>query len=328
MVDQTTKPRAFSGIQPTGTIHLGNYLGALRTWVDLQQTTDGIYCIVDLHALSVPREPGDIRRATLEVGRLLLSVGIDPDQSILFVQSRVREHTELAWLMQCSAGFGELRRMTQFKEKSESNDFVSAALFTYPALQAADIVLYDTDIVPVGDDQRQHLELTRDITQRFNSRYGDVLVVPEHRISEVAARIMDLQYPHNKMSKSADSPQGTVLLTDTEAEIAKKFKRAVTDNDAVVRYDPENKPGVSNLLSILAAARGTDPVSEADHYTQYGPLKADTAEAIIELLRPVRKRYEELDDAAVADLLAIGQAKAQEKATEVMDRVRAAVELF
>jgi len=328
MVDQSTKPRAFSGIQPTGSIHLGNYLGALRNWVDLQQTTDGIYCIVDLHALSLPREPGEIRRATIEGGRLLLSIGIDPDRSTLFVQSRVREHSELAWLMQCSAAFGELRRMTQFKEKSESNDFVSAALFTYPTLQAADIVLYDTDIVPVGDDQRQHLEFTRDITQRFNNRYGDVLVVPEHRISEVAARIMDLQYPENKMSKSAESAQGTVMLTDTDAEIAKKFKRAVTDNDGEVRYDPSAKPGVSNLLSILAAAKGTDPNDEAANYSQYGPLKTDTAEAIIELLRPVRKRYEELDDAAVSELLAIGEAKAQEKATEVMERVRSAVELF
>ncbi len=296
--------------------------------MDLQQTTDGIYCVVDLHALSVPRDPGVVRAATIEMARILLAAGIDPEQSVLFVQSRIREHSELAWHMQCVAAFGELRRMTQFKEKSEANEFVSSALFTYPALQAADIVLYDTDIVPVGDDQRQHVELTRDITQRFNSRYGDVLVVPEHHIPDVAARIMDLQHPENKMSKSADSPQGTVLLTDTDAEIAKKFKRAVTDNDGEVRYDPANKPGVSNLLTILAAANRTDPRDEAEKYTQYGPLKTDTAEAVVELLRPVRKRYSELDDQTVGELLSIGENKAKAKAAEVMERVRSAVDLF
>jgi tryptophanyl-tRNA synthetase len=328
MVDQNSRPRAFSGIQPTGNIHLGNYLGALRNWVDLQETTNGVYCVVDLHALSVPRPPGEIRAATIEAARLLLAIGIDPERSILFVQSQVREHTELAWHMQCVAAVGELRRMTQFKDKSESNDFVSAALLTYPTLQAADIVLYDTDIVPVGDDQRQHVEFTRDITQRFNSRFGDVLVVPEHQIPAMAARIMDLQRPENKMSKSADSPQGTVMLTNTEAEIAKKFKRAVTDNDAEVRFDPETKPGVSNLLAILASAKRTDPADEAANYSQYGPLKADTAEAVNELLRPIHKRYDELDDNTVVELLQTGQGKAQAKASEVMDRVRAAVQLI
>jgi len=328
MVMEDATPRAFSGIQPTGSVHLGNYLGAIRNWVDLQETTDGIYCVVDLHALSLPREPGEIRKATIELARILLAAGIDPERSILFVQSRIREHSELAWHMQCVAGFGELRRMTQFKDKSETNEFVSSALFTYPTLQAADIVMYDTDIVPVGDDQRQHVEFTRDITQRFNNRYGDVLVVPEHRISGSAARIMDLQNPTAKMSKSADSPQGTVLLTDSEADIAKKVKRAVTDNDAEVHYDPEAKPGVSNLLSILAAVNKSDPEREAEGYTQYGPLKADTAEAVIELLRPIRKRLQELDDGTVVELLSIGEHKARAKATEVMDRVRAAVNLI
>lgn len=323
------KPRTFSGIQPTGGIpHLGNYIGALRNWVALQDTTDGIYCIVDLHALSVPRDPGEVGRATLDMARVLLAVGIDPERSTLFVQSRVREHSELAWFMQCVTAYGELRRMTQFKDKSESNEFVSSALFTYPTLMAADIVLYDTDIVPVGDDQRQHLEITRDVTQRFNSRFGDVLVVPEAQISEVGARIMDLQNPGNKMSKSADSPQGTVQLDDTSDEIARKFKRAVTDNDAEVRFDPVTKPGVSNLLSILAAANGTDPADEAVNYTQYGPLKADTAEAVIELIRPVQKRMAELDDGTVTELLTVGEERAREKASEVMERVRRAVGLF
>ena len=322
------RPRAFSGIQPTGTVHLGNYIGALRNWAKLQETTNGVYCIVDLHALSVPREPGQIRRATIEAAKDLIAIGIDPDRSILFVQSQVREHTELAWLMQCVAAVGELRRMTQFKDKSESNDFVSAALFTYPTLQAADILLYDTEIVPVGDDQRQHIEFTRDLANRFNSRYGDVLVVPEHHIPEAGARVMDLQHPENKMSKSADSPQGTVLLTDSEAEIARKFKRAVTDNDGEVRFDPVNKPGVSNLLTILAVATDGDPVALAGNYTQYGPLKADASEAMIEVLRPIQKRRGELDDAATIDLLAHGADKARAVAGPVMERVRSAIELL
>ncbi len=322
------RPRAFSGIQPTGTVHLGNYLGALRNWVDLQDTTDGVYCVVDLHALSVPREPGEVRQATIEAVKDLLAIGIDPDRSILFVQSHVREHTELTWHMQCVAAFGELRRMTQFKDKSESNDFVSAGLFTYPTLQAADILLYDTDIVPVGDDQRQHVEFTRDLAIRFNNRYGDVLVVPEHRIPEAGARVMDLQNPGGKMSKSADSPQGTVLLTDSEADITRKFKRAVTDNDAEVRFDPERKPGVSNLLTILAVATDGDPVQLASGYSQYGPLKADATQAILELLRPIQKRRAELDDPEVVQLLARGADKARAVAVPVMDRVRAAVNLL
>ncbi len=331
-IQASERPRAFSGIQPTGTIHLGNYLGALKNWAAMQDTSDGVYCLVDLHALSVPREPGEIRRATIEAAKDLLAIGIDPDRSILFVQSHVREHTELAWLLQCVAGFGELRRMTQFKDKSESSDFVSAALFTYPALQAADVLLYDTDIVPVGDDQRQHIELTRDLAIRFNSRYGSdgepVLVVPEHRIPPAGARVMDLQRPEDKMSKSLDSPNGTVYLTDSEADIARKFKRAVTDNDAVVRFDPEAKPGVSNLLTILAVAGGGDPEELAGRYTQYGPLKADTTEAVLELLRPIQKRRAELDDAQVVELLGKGADKARVVATGVMDRVRAAVDLL
>ncbi len=321
------RPRAFSGIQPTGTIHLGNYLGACRNWVTMQDTTDGIYCIVDLHALSVPREPGEIRQATLEAAKDLIAIGIDPERSTLFVQSRIREHSELAWHLQCVTAFGELRRMTQFKDKSESNDFVSAALFTYPALQAADIVLYDTDVVPVGDDQRQHLELTRDIANRFNSRFGEVLVVPEHRIPAAGARIMDLQNPTNKMSKSADAVNGTVMLTDTAAEITKKLKRAVTDNDGEVRFDPENKPGVSNLLTLLAVANGEAPETVAERYEQYGPLKADAAEAIISLIEPIQARRAELDDGTVDAMLKMGEDKAREVATTVMDRVRQAVDL-
>ncbi len=322
-----TRPRAFSGIQPTGALHLGNYLGAIRNWVKMQETTDGIYCIVDLHALTVPRPPGEIRQATLEMAADLLAIGIDPERSILYVQSQVREHSELAWLLQCTAAYGELQRMTQFKDKREQAEFVSAGLFTYPALQAADVVLYDTDVVPVGDDQRQHLEFTRDVAIRFNSRYGPVLKVPEHRIPEAGARIMDLQHPENKMSKSADSPMGTVLLTDPPADIERKFKRAVTDNDAEVRYDPVNKPGVSNLLTVLAVCTDTDPDKVAENYTQYGPLKTDAAAALIEMLRPIQERRAQLDPASTAELLHIGSSKARAIAATVMERVRAAVDL-
>lgn len=327
MDTEPARPRAFSGIQPTGTIHLGNYLGALRNWANFQDTTDGVYCIVDLHALTTAHEPGALATASIEAAKDLVAIGIEPERSVLFVQSNVREHTELTWHMQCVAAFGELRRMTQFKDKSESNDFVSAGLFTYPTLQAADILLYDTDVVPVGDDQRQHLEFARDLAVRFNNRFGDVLVVPEHRIPEAGARIMDLQHPENKMSKSADSPQGTVLLTDTDAEIAKKFKRAVTDNDGEVRFDPVNKPGVSNLLTILAVATDGDPTALAENYTQYGPLKNDASEALIELLRPIQKRRAELDDATTKQIIAEGADKARAIAGPVMERVRNAVQL-
>ena len=322
------RPRAFSGIQPSGPLHLGNYLGAIRNWVRLQESTEGIYCVVDLHALSIPHPPGEVRANTIDLAADLLAMGIDPEASILFVQSQVPQHTELAWHMQCVAAFGELRRMTQFKDKSESADFVSTGLFTYPALQAADILLYDTDIVPVGDDQRQHVEFTRDIATRFNSRFGDVLVVPEHQIPAAGARIMDLQYPEAKMSKSNDSPQGIIYLTDSAADIEKKLKRAVTDSDGEVRFDPKAKPGVSNLLTILAVATDDDAETVAKGYSQYGPLKADAAEALIEMLRPIQAKRAELDPATTIELLRVGAEKAQARASVVMDRVRAAIPLL
>ncbi len=321
--------RVFSGIQPSGAVHLGNHLGALRNWESMQHDHDAVYCIVDLHALTLPKEPGEIRQGSLDIARILLAIGIDPDRSTLFLQSQVPEHAELGWLMQTTVSYGELSRMTQFKDKSDrSTGFVSAALFTYPALQAADILLYDTDVVPVGDDQRQHLELTRDAAMRFNSRYGDTFVVPEHRIPAAGARIMDLQRPDNKMSKSIDSPMGTVGLMDTPNEIEKKFKRAVTDNDGEVRYDPVAKPGVSNLLEILAAATDGDPRALAEGYTQYGPLKADVAAAVIELLAPIQQRVATLDDATVQAVLAAGAAKAAALAVPVMARARTAAGLL
>jgi tryptophanyl-tRNA synthetase len=316
--------RVFSGIQPTGEVHLGNYLGAFRRWVEAQHEDDAIHCIVDLHALTVPKDPADLRAKILGTTQILLAAGLDPEVTILFAQSQVAEHNELAWVMECTASFGELRRMTQFKEKADQADFVSAGLFTYPALMAADILLYDTDKVPVGDDQRQHVEITRDLAVRFNSRYGDTFVVPEAAIPPVAARVMDLQAPERKMSKSVDSPQGTVLVLDEPKVIERKFKRAVTDSGSEVRFDPEAKPGVSNLLAILAAATGGDPATLAEDYQQYGPLKADTAEAVIELLRPLQQRFAELaaDPAETSRILSLGAEKARKTASATMARVR------
>jgi len=327
--------RVFSGIQPTGPVQLGNLLGALRHWAIAQHEAESLFCVVDLHALTLPQDPAELRTATLQLAQLLIAVGIDPDTSTLFIQSHVPEHAELAWLMECTASFGELSRMTQFKDKSDSSGFVSAGLFTYPALMAADILLYDTDRVPVGDDQRQHLELSRDLAIRFNSRYGRglpddrVFVVPEAAIPPVGARVMDLQHPTRKMSKSADSPLGTVLVLDDLDEVAKKFKKAVTDTDNDVRFDPETKPGVSNLLSILSACTGRPPTELADDYQQYGPLKADTAEAVVEVLRPIQARYAELaaDPAGTAALLDKGAAKARSLADPTLARAKAAIGL-
>ena len=322
--------RVFSGIQPSGDLHLGNYLGALRRFVDDQHTNDSVFCIVDLHALTVPQDPQDLRAKTADLAATYLAVGLDPDVCTIFVQSHVHEHAELAWLIQCTVSVGELRRMTQFKEKSATAEFVSAGLFTYPALMAADILLYDTDRVPVGDDQRQHLEITRDAAIRFNGRYGPTFVVPEADIPKVAARIMDLQNPTNKMSKSADSPMGSVGILDDPAAIERKFKRAVTDTEPDVVYDPAARPGVANLLGILAAATGDDPVALAGRYHQYGPLKADVAAAVIELLGPVQARYRELtgDPAELARTLEKGAARAQQTAAATLDRARNAVGLL
>lgn len=316
--------RVFSGIQPSGDLHLGNYLGAIRNWVEMQDQADSVFCIVDLHALTLPKKKNEVRDGTLRLSQLLLASGLDPDRCILFVQSHVREHTECAWLMECTVSFGELRRMVQFKDKSDRADFISAGLFTYPALQAADILLYDTDEVPVGEDQRQHIEITRDIAERFNSRYGDTFVVPQAVIPAAGARVMDLQRPEDKMSKSLESPQGCLNMLDEPDVIAKKIKRAVTDTDNEVRYDVEAKPGVSNLLSILAASTGRDPKTLADSYDQYGPLKADTADAVVELLRPIQARLRELesDPAETSRLLTIGADKAREIAAATLSRAK------
>lgn len=316
--------RVFSGIKPTGPVQLGNLLGALRHWVADQDEADTIFCVVDLHALTVPQDPTELRTRTLELTQLLLAIGIDPNRSTLFVQSHVPEHAELSWLMECTASVGELRRMTQFKDKSDGAGFVSAGLFTYPALMAADILLYDTDRVPVGDDQRQHLELSRDLAIRFNSRYGDTFVVPEAAIAKIGARVMDLQQPTKKMSKSEDSPQGTILVLEDLDSVAKKIKRAVTDTATDVRYDPAEKPGVSNLLSILSACTDTSPEVLAQSYTRYGDLKTAVAEAVVETLRPIQERYNELaaDPMGTAAILAQGAEKARSIAGPVLARAR------
>jgi tryptophanyl-tRNA synthetase len=320
--------RVLSGIQPTGDTHLGNYLGAIRVWAVGQYEHDSFHPIVDLHAITIPQDPAELRAATLNMATMLIAAGLDPEVCTLFVQSHVPEHNQLGWMMECTASVGELQRMTQFKDKAaKQTGFVSAGLLTYPALQAADILLYDADLVPVGDDQRQHVELTRDVAIRFNSRYGDTFVVPEAGIPPVGARVMDLQNPTAKMSKSADSPQGTVLVLDRPDVIERKFKRAVTDSGTDVVYDPEHRPGVSNLLTILAAATGRTPAEAAGGYTQYGPLKADTGEAVVEMLRPVQERYATLqaDPAELARLLAVGAGKAREVASKTLARARDAM---
>lgn len=321
--------RVFSGIKPTGPVTLGNLVGALLPWVRDQHDHDAIYCVVDLHALTVPHDPAELRSLSLELATTLLAVGLDPEVCTLFLQGHVHEHAELAWVMECTASYGELRRMTQFKEKSEGQDAVSGGLLTYPALMAADILLYDTDRVPVGDDQRQHVELTRDLAIRFNGRFGETFVVPEASMPAVGGRVMDLQQPTRKMSKTEDSPQGTILVLEDLDKVARKVTRAVTDTGNEVRFDPETKPGVSNLLSILSAATGREPADLAAGYAQYGPLKQDTADAVVELLRPIQERYRELaaDPAGLAKLLEIGASKAQAIAAVTLERARAAIGL-
>lgn len=326
-----------SGIQPTGDIHLGNYLGALRWWVKDQYEHDSYFTLVDLHALTIPRDPAELRAKTIECANLLLAVGLDPDVCTLFAQSHVPEHTGLSWLLECTASMGELERMTQFKDKTAKGGVESArvGLFTYPVLMAADILLYDADRVPVGDDQRQHLELTRDLATRFNQRYGDTFVIPEAAIPAAGrgARIMDLQRPTAKMSKTGDSPQGVVLLLDPPTVIERKIKRAVTDADTgegMVRYDPDAKPGVSSMLELLGLATNRAPADLGASYSQYGPLKADTAAAVIELLVPIQQRYHELaaDPAIVAKALARGAEKAEAVASATLRRARDAMGLL
>jgi tryptophanyl-tRNA synthetase len=325
-----TKPRVLSCIQPTGDLHLGNYLGALRNWVNGQHSAEAFHGVVDLHALTVTDAPGQVGAATLRTAAMLFAIGLDPEVATVFAQSHVPEHNQLGWVMECTVSYGELSRMTQFKDKSakREQDFISGGLFTYPALQAADILLYDTNHVPVGEDQRQHIEITRDAAVRFNHRFGDTFVIPEAVTPKAGARVMSLQDPRSKMSKSDDSDAGCVYLIDDAKAVMKKFKRAVTDSDTgpdAVRFDRENKPGVSNLLEIHAAVTNRTPEAVADEYEQYGALKVATGEAVLAVLEPIRVRYTELmeDRGELARLLQVGAGRAREVAAATVERAYA-----
>jgi tryptophanyl-tRNA synthetase len=307
--------RIFSGIQPTGAKHFGNYSGAFRQYVATQEQGEAFFCIVDLHSLTVAYEPEELRETTLDLAAMLFATGLDPDRSTVFVQSHVTAHAEAAWLLSAVANFGELRRMTQFKEKSEQQESVTAGLFSYPVLMAGDILLYQTDYVPIGDDQRQHLELARDIADRFNARYGDTFKIPDGIFPGVGARIMDLQEPGKKMSTTGGSAQGTVGMLDPPDTIRKKFKSAVTDSGTEVRHDPDEKPGVSNLIEIMSVATG-DPIEAVEaRYDSggYGRFKEDVGEAVVSVLEPIATRYEELraDPAELVRLLSGGAEKAR-----------------
>jgi tryptophanyl-tRNA synthetase len=321
--------RVLSGIQPTAdSFHLGNYLGAVRQWVALQDSHDAFYCVVDLHAITVPQEPAALRSRTRVAAAQLFAAGLDPERCTVFVQSHVPEHTELAWVLSCLTGFGEASRMVQFKDKAAKGgaEAASVGLFTYPILQAADILLYQTDQVPVGEDQRQHLELTRDLAQRFNKRFGRAFVVPGPYIVADVARIADLADPSIKMSKSASSPQGIIDVLEDPASIRKKIGRAVTDTGAEVRADEEAKPGVTNLLRIYSALSGTGVAELEQQYagSGYGAFKKDVAEVVAGALAPIRERTAELlaDEAGLDKLLAAGAARAREVASGTMAGVR------
>jgi tryptophanyl-tRNA synthetase len=321
--------RIFSGIQPTGRKHLGNYIGAITQWVAGQDRGEGIYCIVDLHAITVAYEPQELRASVYDTAATLLAAGLDPERCIFFRQSDVHEHTELTWLLSSVTAFGDLNRMTQFKDKSGSQrDLVSAGLFLYPVLQAADVLAYRAHEVPVGEDQRQHIELMRDVAERFNARFGDTLVLPEHKIPEVGARIMDLQVPDRKMSTTGGSEQGTVLVLDDPVTITKKIRSAVTDSGSEVARGPD-KAGITNLIEILAAVRGSAPEAIESEFdgAGYGAFKQAVAEAVVEYLTPVRERYSELrgDESKLEQTLAEGAEKARAIAADTLADVRRAM---
>jgi tryptophanyl-tRNA synthetase len=324
---RSVRPRVLSGIQPTaGSFHLGNYLGAVRQWVALQESHDAFYMVVDLHAITVPQVPADLRANTRLAAAQLLAAGLDPERCTLFVQSHVPEHTQLAWIMNCLTGFGEASRMTQFKDKSarQGADRASVGLFTYPVLQVADILLYQANEVPVGEDQRQHVELTRDLAERFNGRFGQTFTVPKPYILKETAKIFDLQDPTIKMSKSASTPKGLINLLDEPKSTAKKIKSAVTDTDTVIRYDTEHKPGISNLLTIYSTLTGTGIAELEQKYTGkgYGALKTDLAEVMVDFVTPFRERTQQyLDDPETLDsILAKGAEKARAVAAETLSQ--------
>ena len=326
-LNKPTLPIVFSGAQPTGHLTLGNYLGALRTWVNMQDTYDCLFCIVDLHALTVRQDPALLRHHIFELTALYLACGIDPEKSTVFLQSHVPAHTELAWLLATFTQVGELERMTQFKDKSQRHKHnINAGLFTYPILMAADILLYQTQKVPVGEDQKQHLELARDIATRFNGIHGAILTLPEPLIStQGVARVKDLQTPDKKMSKSAKADLAKIMLLDEAPTLLKKFKKAVTDGHGIIRYDEQEQPGVANLLNIWCATTGNSQEQALQHFShnRYGALKVETAEAVNALLEPIRLRFHELhaDQATLLTILERGAEQAQKRATVILKQV-------
>jgi tryptophanyl-tRNA synthetase len=322
--------RRISGFTPSGDLHLGNYVGAIRPIVADQATTDTVVFVSDLHALTLDHQPEEVRRRTLEFATLLLAAGADPDVCLFIVQSHVPEHTELHYLLECATGYGEAQRMIQFKEKSGRQEQVRVSLLTYPVLMAADILLYDTDEVPVGEDQSQHVELARDVAARFNSRYGPTFTLPKAINPPVAARIMDLADPASKMSKSAPSAAGSLRLLDEPDVLRRKVMRAVTDSDGEVAYDPARKPGVSNLLVILAACTGQEPEGLSSQFGRYGDLKHAVADAVVATLAPVRDRYQELsrDPGHVRSVLRAGAAQASQQGREKLRQAKAAIGLL
>jgi len=317
--------RVFSGVQPTGNIHLGNYLGALKQFVELQEDHECIYCIVDEHAITVPQDPKELREHILDVAALYLAVGVDPKKSIVFVQSNVSGHAELGWVLCCNSSTGELSRMTQFKDKSKNKESAPTGLFTYPVLMAADILLYDTDIVPVGNDQKQHIELCRDLAIRINNKYKKTFVVPEGRFMKAGARVMALDDPTKKMSKSAENIHSRISLLDEPSKIKKSIMKATTDSEGIVKFDIENKPGISNLLSIYSALSGISIEELEAKYEGkgYGDFKKDLVEVTVEALAPIKARYEEIRHSEeLIEILKDGAAKADAIAQKTMARVK------
>ena len=317
--------RVFSGVQPTGNIHLGNYLGALKQFVELQEDHECIYCIVDMHAITVPQDPKELREHILDVAALYLAVGVDPEKSIVFVQSDVPGHAELNWVLTCNSYTGELSRMTQFKDKSKGKESAPTGLFSYPVLMAADILLYDTDVVPVGNDQKQHIELTRDIAQRINNKYKKTFVVPEGRFMKAGARIMSLDDPTSKMSKSNENIHSRISLLDPPNKIKKSIMRATTDSDGIIKFDPENKPGVSNLLNIYSVLSGISIEDLEKKYEGcgYGDFKKDLVEVTVNALAPIQERYNEIRNSEeLIKILQDGAKKADAIAQRTMKRVK------
>ncbi len=317
--------RVFSGVQPTGNIHLGNYLGALKQFVELQEDHECIYCIVDMHAITVPQDPEVLKEHILAVAALYLAVGVDPEKSIVFVQSDVPGHAELSWILTCNSYTGELSRMTQFKDKSKNKESAPAGLFTYPILMAADILLYDTDVVPVGNDQKQHIELCRDLAVRVNGKYPDTFVIPDGRFLKEGARIMALDDPSKKMSKSAENIHSRISLLDDPAKIKKSIMKATTDSEGVIRFDTENKPGISNLLNIYSVLSGTSIADLEKKYEGkgYGDFKKDLVEVTVKALTPIRERFEEIRNSEeLIRILREGAGKADAIAKKTIERVK------